>query len=186
MHVRVAVPEPCRVVWSSVQSIPVGAEMESVMVLVKPLTEVMVIVEVVDWPVGVEVGCVESILMSELRKVNVVMACGVLEPLVPVMITVKVPACPEWQANVAVVGVEARVMLAGLIAEQASPVGNGVSESETVPVNPLTGARVIVDVAVSPGSLAAGVFADIVKSVNVNVAVLECDRDPPTPVTVRV
>ena len=56
---------------------------------------------------------------------------------------------------------------------QVSPFGNGVSESETVPVKPWTGVIVIVDVAVSPGSVAAGEVADTVKAVNVKMAVVE-------------
>ena len=50
---------------------PAGAETESDKVPVKPWTGVIVIVEVVDWPEVVEAGCVESMLMSGLLKVNV-------------------------------------------------------------------------------------------------------------------
>jgi hypothetical protein len=46
VHVRVAVPDPCRVVWSSLQVIPEGAEMESVTVPVNPLTALTVMVDV--------------------------------------------------------------------------------------------------------------------------------------------
>lgn len=46
MHVRVAVPYPCSVVWSSVQVMPEGAEMESVTVPVKPWTALTVMVDV--------------------------------------------------------------------------------------------------------------------------------------------
>lgn len=63
--------------------------------------------------------------------------------------------------------------LAGLIAVQVRPFGNGVSESETVPVKPFTGVIVIVDVAVSPGSVAAGEVADIAKAVKLKTAVVE-------------
>ena len=63
--------------------------------------------------------------------------------------------------------------LAGLIAVQVRPFGNWVSESQTVPVKPFTGVIVIVDVAVSPGSVAAGEVADTVKAVNVKTAVVE-------------
>ena len=76
--------------------------------------------------------------------------------------------------------------LAGLIAVQVRPFGNGVSESETVPVKPFTGVIVIVDVAVSPGSVAAGEVADTVKSVTINVAVVLWLKAPLVPVIVRV
>jgi len=46
LHVRVAVPYPCSVVWSSVQVMPEGAEMESVTVPVKPWTALTVMVDV--------------------------------------------------------------------------------------------------------------------------------------------
>ena len=53
------------------QAMPAGAETESDKVPVKPWTGVIVTVEVVDWPEVVEAGCVESMLMSGLLKVNV-------------------------------------------------------------------------------------------------------------------
>ena len=59
-----------------------------------------------------------------------------------------------------------------------------VSVRLTVPVNPLTAATVIVDVADVPTVTAAGEVAEIVKSVTVNVAVVECDRVPLVPVIV--
>lgn len=58
---------------------------------------------------------------------------------------------------------EERVTLGWLIAEQVSPLGNGVSERLTVPVNPLTGVMVMVEVDVWPVLAAAGEVADIVK-----------------------
>jgi len=48
-----------------------------------------------------------------------------------------------------------------------------MSVNETVPVKPLTAATVIVDVADVPTVTAAGEVAEIVKSVTVNVAVVE-------------
>ncbi len=69
------------------------------------------------------------------------------EPLVPVIVTVKVPAVVELQLRVAVAGDGGRVTLLGLIAVQVKPEGSGVSDSDTVPVNPLTPLTVIVDVA---------------------------------------
>ena len=61
-----------------------------------------------------------------------------------------------------------------------------VSVRLTVPVNPLTAVTVIVEVADTPALTAAGEVADIVRSVTVKVAVVECDRVPLVPVIVRV
>ncbi len=61
-----------------------------------------------------------------------------------------------------------------------------VSVRLTVPANPLTAVTVIVEVADTPALTAAGEVAEIVKSVTVNVAVVECDRVPLVPVIVRV
>ncbi len=85
--------------------------------------------------------------------------------------TVNVPAVVELQDNVAVAGDGGRVTLAGLIALHVSPLGNGVSDSETVPANPLTAVTVIVETAEAPEFTAAGDVAVMVKSVKVNVAV---------------
>ena len=54
----------------------------------------------------------------------------------------------------------------------------------TVPVNPLTAVTVIVEVAEVPTVTAAGDVAAIVKSVTVNVAVVECESVPLVPVIV--
>jgi hypothetical protein len=59
-----------------------------------------------------------------------------------------------------------------------------VSVRETVPVNPLTAATVIVEVAEVPTVTAAGEVAATVKSVTVKVAVVECDSVPLVPVIV--
>jgi len=77
------------------------------------------------------------------------------------------------------------VTLRGLIAPQVKLAGT-VSVRLTVPVNPLTAATVIVDVADVPTVTAAGEVAEIVKSVTVKVAVVECDRVPLVPVIVSV
>jgi len=61
-----------------------------------------------------------------------------------------------------------------------------VSVRETVPVNPLTAATVIVDVADVPTVTAAGDVADIVKSVTVKVAVVLWESVPLVPVIVRL
>jgi hypothetical protein len=54
----------------------------------------------------------------------------------------------------------------------------------TVPVNPLTAATVIVEVAEVPTVTAAGEVAATVKSVTVKVAVVEWDSVPLVPVMV--
>ncbi len=61
-----------------------------------------------------------------------------------------------------------------------------VSVNETVPVNPLTADTVMVDVALVPTVTAAGLVAEIVKSVTVNVTVVEWLRVPLVPVMVSV
>ena len=77
------------------------------------------------------------------------------------------------------------VTLPGAMAAQDKFAGT-VSASVTVPVNPLTAVMVIVEVAVVPAVTAAGEVAAIVKSVTVNVAVVEWASVPLVPVTVRV
>ncbi len=83
---------------------------------------------------------------------------------------------------------EPPVMLVGLT-EQVSPVvGETLVVSATVPVNPLTGMTVIMDVAATPGVVFTVVgFAVIVKSTTWTVIVaVVCERDPLIPVTVTV
>ena len=90
--------------------------------------------------------------------------------LVPVMLSVRVPAVVELQDTVAVP--EPPVMLLGVMAPHVKPAG-GESVSETVPVNPPRGDTVMVDVAVWPAFTAAGEVAVMVKSIaalNVKIA----------------
>jgi len=69
---------------------------------------------------------------------------------------------------------------------QVSPAGETVEVRATVPVNPFTGATVIVEVAAVPTfTLALVGLAVTLKSVTVNVAVAECESVPLVPVTVR-
>jgi len=70
------------------------------------------------------------------------------------------------------VAVPELVTLVGVIAPQVRFAGT-VSVRDTVPVKPLTAAIVIVEVAETPALTAAGEVALIVKSVTVNVAVVE-------------
>ena len=70
---------------------------------------------------------------------------------------------------------------------QVRPAGETVEVNATVPVNPLTGATVIVDVAAVPTLTATVVgLAVTVKSMTVTVTVAEWDRAPLVPVTVTV
>jgi len=70
------------------------------------------------------------------------------------------------------VAVPELVTLVGEIAPQVRLAGT-VSVRLTVPVNPFTVVTVIVEVAETPALTAAGEVAAIVKSVTVNVAVVE-------------
>ena len=79
------------------------------------------------------------------------------------------PAVADWHATVAVPEL---VRLVGEIAPQVNPVGT-VSVNATVPVNPFTADTVIVEVAEVLTLTAAGEVALILKSVIVNVAVVE-------------
>lgn len=79
----------------------------------------------------------------------------------PVTVTVKIPALPLLQLRVEV---PEPVTLVGLRV-QARPAGETAAVSETVPVKPLTGAIVIVEVPVAP-AFTVTLFGDavIVKS----------------------
>jgi hypothetical protein len=70
------------------------------------------------------------------------------------------------------VAVPELVTLVGVIAPQVKLAGT-VSVKDTVPVKPLTADTVIVEVAEVPTVTEAGEVAEIVKSVTVNVAVVE-------------
>ena len=79
-----------------------------------------------------------------------------------------------------------RTMLAG-VRVQVKPAGETAEASATVPVNPLTGATVIVDVAAVPTVVVTAVgLAATVKSVTVTVTVAAWVRLPLVPVTVTV
>jgi len=76
-------------------------------------------------------------------------------------------------------------MLVGLMAPQVRFAGT-VSVRLTVPVNPLRAVTVIVEVAETPALTAAGEVAAMLKSVTVNVALVEWLKVPLVPVIVRV
>jgi hypothetical protein len=70
---------------------------------------------------------------------------------------------------------------------QVRPVGETAEVRATVPVNPFTGATVIVEVMAVPAVVVNDVgLAVTVKSVTVTVTVAEWDRLPLVPVTVTV
>jgi len=77
------------------------------------------------------------------------------------------------------------VMLVGLMAPQVRLAGT-VSVRLTVPVNPLRAVTVMVEVAETPALTAAGEVAAMLKSVTVNVALVEWLKVPLVPVIVRV
>ena len=91
MQESVAVPDPCRVEWSIVHVMPVGANTESVTVPVNPLVGETVIVDVDDSPVFAVTGVVDVMVISDgwaavTWKVSVVV-CGAAPP-VAVTVTV--------------------------------------------------------------------------------------------------
>jgi hypothetical protein len=92
----------------------------------------------------------------------------VSDPLVPVIVTVKPVAEVEEHERVAV---PEPVVLLGVMDPHVSPAGT-VSVRLTVPANPLTAVTVMVDVAEEPALTEAGDDALIVKSTNLNVAVV--------------
>jgi len=70
---------------------------------------------------------------------------------------------------------------------QVRPAGETEDVRATVPVNPLTGATVIVEVAAVPATVVTAVgLAVTVKSVTVYVTVAVCVRLPLVPLTVTV
>jgi len=106
-------------------------------------------------------------------------------PLVPVTVTVKVPVEGDEQDSVDVWEAPS-MMLVGLRV-QVRPAGETVKVSVTVPVNPWSGATLIVEVPLDPALIATLVgLAVTLKSLIVYVTVAECDREPLVPVTVTV
>lgn len=171
-QVRVAVPDPETLAGvMDPQVSPLGTVSVRDTVPVKPLTAVIVMVEVADWPALTAAGDVAATVKSTKVKVALV-ACIVLGP-VPVIVSEYVTAAAELHVTVAVCGVAVvKVRLLGVIVPQVNPV-RAVSVRTTVPVKLLDGVTVIVEVAECPAS-AVGEVADIEKSAgtpNVNVAV---------------
>jgi len=104
----------------------------------------------------------------------------VSDPLVPVIVTVKLFAVVEVHARVAL---PEPVILLGVIAPQVNPAGTA-SVRATTPANPFCAVTVIVDVSKAP-TVPEGEVAARVKLTIVNVAVAEWVREPLVPVTVN-
>jgi len=83
------------------------------------------------------------------------------------------------------VAVPELVTLVGVMAPQVRLAGT-VSVRLTVPVKPLRAVTVMVEVAETPALTAAGEVAAMLKSVTVNVALVEWLKVPLVPVIVRV
>jgi hypothetical protein len=166
----VAVPEPATLPGViAPQTSPEGTVSVRVTVPAKPLTAVIVIVEVADVPALTEAGELAATVKSMNLKVAV--AEWVSEPLVPVTVRLNVPAAMALQEIVAV----PEPVTAPEGAPHVRPVGT-VSARVTTPVNPFRAVTVIVEEADWPALTAAGELAAIVKScgaLNVKVAVAE-------------
>ena len=103
----------------------------------------------------------------------------------PVTVTVKVPVVVPEHDSVEVWDAP-RTTLVGLNVH-VKPAGDTADVNVTVPVNPLTGATVIVDVPEPPEANVKLVgLAAMVKSLTVKVTVAEWDNVPLVPVTVTV
>ncbi len=150
---------------------PEGATVDvSATVPVKPLTGATVIVEVAAVPTVVmtAVG-----LAVTVKSVTVTITIAVLDiaPLVPVTVTVNVAAVADEQDSVDVCDAP-RTRLLG-VRVHVRPEGDTVEVSATVPVNPLLGATVIVEVAAVPAVVvtAVGLALRVKPPLGVNVTV---------------
>lgn len=162
----VAVPDPVTVPGVMAPHVrPTGTASVSVTTPENPFSAVIVIVDTADWPALTAEGVEAAIVKS--TKLNVAVALCTREPLVLVIVRVKVPAVVELHETVAV---PEPVMVLGVIGPQVRPDGI-VSVRVATPENPLTAASVIVEVADWPTLTAAGDVAAIVKSTKLKVAV---------------
>jgi hypothetical protein len=151
---------------------------------VKPFTGATVIVEVAAVPAVVvtEVGLAVTV---KSVTVTVTVAVWDIEPLVPVTVTVKVTAVVDEQERVEVWEAP-RTMLLG-VRVHVRPAGETALVSATVPVKPLTGATVMVEVAAVPAVVVTAVgLAVIEKLVEEKFTVAEWVRAPLVPVTITV
>ncbi len=144
----------------SVQVSPVEGDDAEVRltVPVNPLVGAIVIVEVAEDP-ALAFALVGLAVTLKSWTVTVTVTLWNSTPLVPVTVTVYIPALPE---QVRVDDCEApRMTLVGLSVQEAPVLGETEVVSETVPENPFNGATVIVDVALAPaGALTTVGLAD--------------------------
>ena len=162
----VAVPDPVTLVGEMAPQVRLaGTVSVRLTTPAKPLTAVIVIVDVAETPALTAAGEEAAIVKSWTVKVAVAEWDRV--PLVPVTVSVYVAAIVELHETVAV---PEPVTLVGVIAPQVRLAGT-VSVRLTTPANPFTAVIVIVEVAETPALTAAGEDAAIVKSWTVKVAV---------------
>ena len=177
-------PEPRIVPVLKATERPVEGVVVTVTVPANPFNAVIVIVEVPEMPVvRARVDGLAETMKS--TTVNVAVVLWIMLPLFPVMVRVYVDAVEELHDTVAV---PEPVRLLGVIAPQLSPAGT-LSVRATMPVNPLLGVSVSVDVFVEPAFMDVGEVAAIVKlggAPNVNEAVVEWLSDPLVPLIVTV
>jgi hypothetical protein len=167
---------------------------ERATVPVKPLTPVIVIVEVPAEPTATLtlVGLAATVKSGAKVTRKVTAADWDRDPLAPVTLTVKVPVVDPVHDNVDVaeVVVGVRVTLVGLRAHVRPADGDMVSVNATVPVKPLVAETAIVEVpAVPTVTLTLVGLAVTVKlgaGFTLNVTVAEWDKLPLAPVIVTV
>ena len=177
-----AVPEPGTLLGVIAPHVrPEGTVSVRVTVPEKPFSAVTVIVEFAEEPAFTRPGLVAVIEKSAARlNVNVAVAVCASDPLVPVIVTVRLVADVEEQESVAV---PEPVTLLGVIAPQVNPAGT-VSVRATTPANPFCAVTVIVEVIEAP-TVPDGEVAARLKSTTVNVAVAEWVKEPLVPVNVK-
>ncbi len=150
---------------------------------VNPFAGATVIVEVAVAPAS-ELTLVGLAVTVKSFTVTVTVAECVIDPLVPVTVTVYTPAEPV-QDRAEVCDAPSTILVG--VRVQVKPAGDTVEVKATVPVKPFTGATVIVDVAAVPTfTLTLVGLAVTVKSMTVTVTVAEWDSAPLVPVTVTV
>jgi hypothetical protein len=186
LHDKDELPAPVTLVGLNVQVRPVDGDTiaERATAPLKPFTAVTVIVEVAVPPtlIDAEVGLA---LIVKSWTMNVTVAVWVKDPLVPVTVTVKVVAVAEEQDKVEVWLTPSTILVG--VKVHVSPDGETAEVRATVPVNPLTGATVMVEVPEAP-TLTLTLVGDAVtvKFVTVMATVAVWVRLPLVPVTVTV
>ncbi len=150
----------------------------------KPKRLVRAIVEIPGVPkvVVIEAGLAE---MAKSAKVKVALAEWISWPMVPEMLTVKVPLTGAVQVRLAIAGDGGKVTLVGIMGPQVRPVGPD-SLRATVPVKPLRKDTAIEETEVEPAFMEAGDVALMAKSAKVKVADVGSDREPIVPVIVTM